>query len=146
MSTAPASLPMAEVSGAEALWLPEGSTLGRPVHTQRDRTLIGPGRHPWEYGRLIVRTPAPTAAVPETATYHEEEPGTETGIGRTVTVAGPVHVIPDPDEATLLPCLKGTGGVPVQRKLTGWTHGPHDTLLRLHPRTVSGFRLARAET
>lgn len=22
--------------------------------------------------------------------------------------------------------------------LTGWTHGPHDTLLRVHPRTVTG--------
>ena len=40
----------------------------------------------------------------------------------------------DPDEATRY-----------LRALPGWTHGPHDTLLRLHPKTVSGFRLARTE-
>jgi hypothetical protein len=43
-------------------------------------------------------------------------------------------VISDPDEAAHY-----------QRTLADWTHGPHDTLLRLHPKTVTGFRLARAE-
>jgi hypothetical protein len=42
-------------------------------------------------------------------------------------------VITDPDEAAHY-----------RRTLSGWMHGPHDTLLRLHPATVSGFRLARA--
>ncbi|MCC9707417.1 MULTISPECIES: pyridoxamine 5'-phosphate oxidase family protein [unclassified Streptomyces] len=135
MSTAPASLRMVEVSGAEALWLLEGSTLGRLVYTQRDQTVIRPGRHTWEYGRLVVRTPAPAAAVPSTATYHVDELRTATGTGWTVTVAGPVDVITDPDEAAHY-----------QRTLAGWSHGPHDTLLRLHPKTVTGFRLARAET
>ena len=67
------------------------------------------------------------------------------GTGWTVTVAGPAEVITDPDEAALPHCLKGMGGAPIQRTLPGWTHGPHDTLLRLSPRTVTGFRLARAE-
>ncbi|WP_408997238.1 hypothetical protein [Streptomyces europaeiscabiei] len=40
----------------------------------------------------------------------------------------------DPDE-----------GAHYLRALPGWTHGPHDTLLRLQPKTVSGFRLARTE-
>ena len=35
MSTPPASLRMVEISGAEALWLLEGSALGRLVYTQR---------------------------------------------------------------------------------------------------------------
>ncbi|MGW5063914.1 pyridoxamine 5'-phosphate oxidase family protein [Streptomyces sp. NPDC004096] len=135
MSTAPASLRMVEVSGAEALWLLEGSTLGRLVYPQRDLTVIRPGWHTWEYGRLVVRTPAPAAAVPSTATYHVDELRTATGTGWTVTVAGPVDVITDPDEAAHY-----------QRTLAGWTHGPHNTLLRLHPKTVTGFRLARAET
>ncbi|KPC88323.1 pyridoxamine 5'-phosphate oxidase family protein [Streptomyces albus] len=135
MSTAPASLRMVEVSGAEALWLLEGSTLGRLVYTQRDQTVIRPGRHTWEYGLLVVRTPAPAAAVPSTATYHVDELRAATGTGWTVTVAGPVDVITDPDEAAHY-----------QRTLAGWSHGPHDTLLRLHPKTVTGFRLARAET
>ncbi|MEU6497628.1 pyridoxamine 5'-phosphate oxidase family protein [Streptomyces sp. NPDC046984] len=135
MSTAPASLRMVEVSGAEALWLLEGSTLGRLVYPQRDLTVIRPGWHTWEYGRLVVCTPAPAAAVPSTATYHVDELRTATGTGWTVTVAGPVDVITDPDEAAHY-----------QRTLAGWTHGPHNTLLRLHPKTVTGFRLARAET
>ena len=134
MSTPPASLRMVEVSGAEALWLLEGSALGRLVYTQRQVTVIRPGRHTWEYGRLVVRTPAPAAAVPATATYHVDEVRAATGTGWSVTVAGPVDVVTDPDEAAHY-----------QRTLTGWTHGPHDTLLRLRPKTVSGFRLARAE-
>ncbi|NGO40935.1 pyridoxamine 5'-phosphate oxidase family protein [Streptomyces ureilyticus] len=134
MSTPPASPRMVEVSGAEALWLLEGSFLGRLVYTQRDLTVVRPGRHTREFGRLVVRTPAPAAAVPATVTYHVDEIRVVGGTGWTVTVSGPVDVITDPDEAAHY-----------QRTLAGWTHGPHDTLLRLHPKTVSGFRLARAE-
>ena len=145
MSTPPALLRMVEVSGAEAMWLIEGSSLGRLVYTQRETTVIRPGRHTWEFGRLVVRTPTPAAAVPATATYHVDEIRAVGGTGWTVTVAGRLDVITDPDEAALPHCLKGMGGAPVQRTLAGWTHGPHDTLLRLHPKTVTGFRLARAE-
>ncbi|KUL40850.1 pyridoxamine 5'-phosphate oxidase family protein [Streptomyces regalis] len=145
MSTPPVPLRMVEVSGAEALWLIEGSSSGRLVYVQRDLTAVRPARHVWEYGRLVVRTPAPAAAVPVTATYHVDEVRAVHGTGWTVTVSGPADVITDPDEAALPHCLKGMGGAPIRRTLTGWTHGPHDTLLRLHPKTVSGFRLARAE-
>lgn len=134
MSTPPAVLRMVEVSGAEALWLLEGSALGRLVYPQRDLTVIRPGRHTWEFGRLVVRTPAPAAAVPAGATYHVDEIRAVGGTGWTVTVAGPVDVVTDPDEAAHY-----------RRTLAGWTHGPHDTLLRLQPKTVSGFRLVRAE-
>ncbi|MFE4628951.1 pyridoxamine 5'-phosphate oxidase family protein [Streptomyces mirabilis] len=134
MSTPRASLRMVEVSGAEALWLLEGSALGRLVYAQWDLTVLRPGRHTWEYGRLVVRTPAPAAAVPATATYHVEEVRAATGTGWSVTVAGPVDVITEPDGAAHYQCT-----------LAGWSHGPHDTLLRLNPKTVTGFRLARAE-
>ncbi|MFE2964435.1 pyridoxamine 5'-phosphate oxidase family protein [Streptomyces sp. NPDC059340] len=133
MSSPPASSRMVEVSGAEALWLLEGSALGRLVYPQRDLTVVRPGRHTWEYGCLVLRTPAPAAAVPVTATYHVDEIRTVAGTGWSVTVAGPVDMITDSDEAAHY-----------QRTLTGWTHGPHDTLLRLHPKTVTGFRLVRA--
>lgn len=125
---------MVEVSGAEALWLLEASTLGRLVYTQRELTVVRLGRHVWEFGRLVVRTPAPAAAVPETATYHVDEVRAATGTGWSVTVAGPAEVIIDPDEAAHY-----------QRTLDGWIHGPHDTLLCIHPKTVTGYRLARAE-
>ncbi|MFJ3307301.1 pyridoxamine 5'-phosphate oxidase family protein [Streptomyces sp. NPDC086549] len=134
MSILPAVLRMVEVSGAEALWLLEGSSSGRLVYAQRDLTVIRPARHVWEYGRLVVRTPAPAAAVPTAATYHVDEIRAVPGTGWTVTVSGPAEVITDPDEAAHH-----------RRTLSGWAHGPHDTLLRLRPKTVAGFRLVRAE-
>ncbi|MGW1809458.1 pyridoxamine 5'-phosphate oxidase family protein [Streptomyces sp. NPDC002078] len=134
MSTPPGPLRMVEVSGAETLWLLAGSSLGRLAYVQRDQTVVRPARHVWEYGRLVVRTPAPATAVPATATYHVDEIRTVTGTGWTVTVSGPAEVITDPDEAAHY-----------LRTLSGWTHGPHDTLLRLQLKTVTGFRLARLE-
>jgi hypothetical protein len=125
---------MVEVSSAEALWLLEVSTLGRLVHAQRDLTVLRPARHLWEYRRLVIRTPAPVPAMPETATYHADEIRSVPGTDWTVTVCCPVEVISDRDAAAQY-----------RRTLSGWSHGPHDTLLRLHPKTVAGFRLARPE-
>ncbi|WP_405653756.1 pyridoxamine 5'-phosphate oxidase family protein [Streptomyces sp. NBC_00019] len=134
MSTPSSDLRMVEVSGAEALWLLESSALGRLVYVQRETALVRPARHVWEFGRLVVRTPVQVAAVPRTATYHVEEIRPQAGTGWTVTVVGPVEVISDPHEAGHY-----------QRTLTSCSHGPHDTLLRIKPQTVTGFRLARAE-
>ncbi|MDW8807766.1 pyridoxamine 5'-phosphate oxidase family protein [Streptomyces scabiei] len=134
MSISPAALRMVEVSGAETLWLLEGSSLGRLVHVQGDLAVVRPGRHVWEYGRLVARTPVPAAAVPATATYQVDEIRAVAGTGWTVTVSGPTELVVDPDEAAHY-----------RRTLPGWTHGPHDTLLRLQPKTVSGFRLTHAE-
>ncbi|MGW7547147.1 pyridoxamine 5'-phosphate oxidase family protein [Streptomyces sp. NPDC054770] len=134
MSSPPAPLRLVEVSGAEALWLLEGSTLGRLVYAQRDLAVIRPAHHVWEYGRLVVRTPVPAPVVPATATYHVDDIRTVSGTGWTVTVSGSAEVITDLDEAGHC-----------RRTLAGWSHGPHDTLLRLHPKAVIGFRLARAE-
>jgi hypothetical protein len=126
---------MAEVSGAEALWLVEGSSFGRLVYPQRGQTLVRPARHVWEYGRLIVRAPVQGAVVPEVVTYQVDEIRVVAGTGWTVTLSGPTEVITDADEAAHH-----------QRTLAGWTHGPHDTVLRVLPQTVSGFRLSRVET
>ncbi|WP_405905294.1 MULTISPECIES: pyridoxamine 5'-phosphate oxidase family protein [unclassified Streptomyces] len=134
MSTTPAPLRMVEVSGTESLWLLEGSALGRLMYVQRELTVVRPARHVWEYGRLVVRTPVQAAAVPLTVTYHVDEVRAATGTGWTVTTSGPTEVITDRDEAAHY-----------RRTLTGWAHGPHDTLLRIHPQTVTGFRLARTE-
>ncbi|MFC3572605.1 pyridoxamine 5'-phosphate oxidase family protein [Streptomyces yaanensis] len=132
MTTPPTTLRMIEVSGAEALWLLEGVALGRLVFVQREATVVRPARHVWEYGRLIVRTPVQATVVPATATYHVDEVRAATGTGWTVTAAGPAEVINHPDEAAHY-----------RRTLAGWTHGPHDTILRIHPQAVTGFRLAR---
>ncbi|MFF4350101.1 pyridoxamine 5'-phosphate oxidase family protein [Streptomyces sp. NPDC001530] len=130
MSTTPATVRMVEVSGAEALWLLEGAALGRLVYTQRDLTVVRPARHVWEFGRLVVRTPVQAAAVPLTATYHVEEIHPRSGTGWSVTATGPAEVITDRDEAAHY-----------RRTLSGWAHGPHDSVLRIHPQSLAGFRL-----
>lgn len=123
-------LRMVELSGAEALWLLEGSGLGRLVYAQREQTVVRPARHVWEYGRLIVRAPVQGTVVPEPVTYQVDEIRGVPGTGWTVTVSGPAEVITDPDESAHH-----------RRTLAGWSHGPHDTVLRVHPKTVTGFRL-----
>lgn len=132
--TAPASRRMVEVSGTEALWLLEGAVQGRLVYVQRDGAVVRPAVHVLEYGRLIVRTPVQATALSgrATLTYHADEIRTATGTGWTVTASGPAEVITDPDEAAHY-----------RRTLPGWVHGPHDTLVRIHPQSVQGFRLAR---
>ncbi|MEU9372619.1 pyridoxamine 5'-phosphate oxidase family protein [Streptomyces sp. NPDC048255] len=135
--TVPADRRMIEVSGTEALWLLEGSAQGRLVYVQRELAVVRPAAHVMEYGRLVVRAPVQAAAVPGRAllTYQVDEIRGPAGTGWTVSAHGPADVITDPDEAAHY-----------RRTLPGWTHGPHDTLLRLHPQQVSGFRLARTVT
>lgn len=89
MSTSPVPLRIVEVSGAEALWPLEGSVLGRLVYTQRDPTVVRPGRHTWEFGRLVVRTPAPAAVIPTTATYQVDEIRAMAGFGWPSPVPSP---------------------------------------------------------
>ncbi|MGW2650747.1 pyridoxamine 5'-phosphate oxidase family protein [Streptomyces sp. NPDC001393] len=134
MNASPSPLRMLDLSGAEALWLLEGGSLGHLLYVLRERPVIRPARHVFEYGRLVVRTPAPTVAVPETATYYVDEIQEATGTGWTVTVVGPAEVITDRDEVAHY-----------RRTLAGWVHGPHDAVLRIHPKTVTGFRLAQAD-
>ncbi|MEU6089639.1 pyridoxamine 5'-phosphate oxidase family protein [Streptomyces sp. NPDC047085] len=133
MSIRPDVLRMTEVSGPEALWLLEGSSLGRLVHVQREQAVVRPGRHVWEYGRLIVRTPVPATALPASVTYQVDEVGAASGTGWTVTATGPAELVTDPDEAAHY-----------RRTLPGWVYGPHDTLVLVRPRTVGGFRFARS--
>ncbi|WP_327280191.1 pyridoxamine 5'-phosphate oxidase family protein [Streptomyces sp. NBC_01205] len=132
--TAPADRRMIEVSGTEVLWLLEGSIQGRLVYIQRKVAVVRPAAHVMEYGRLVVRAPVQAATIRGRAllTYQVDEIRSPAGTGWTVSAHGPADVIADPDEAAHY-----------RRTLPGWAHGPHDTLLRLHPQQVSGFRLAR---
>lgn len=131
MSASPIILRMIEVSGAAALWLLKGSGPGRLIRVQRVRTTVRPARHVCEYGRpMIVRASAPAATVRHDVEGIRTVPAT----GWTVTVAEPAEVITDPADATHY-----------RRALSGWRHGRHDTLLRLHPKTVTGLRPTRAE-
>ncbi|MGW3095437.1 pyridoxamine 5'-phosphate oxidase family protein [Streptomyces sp. NPDC001102] len=142
MSTARATLRSVEVSGAEALCLLRRSRLGRLVSTQRDLTVLWPAAHLWADGRLLVRTSGPAPEGPATATYEVEENRAVPGTGWTVTVSGPAEVATGTDAATADDAV--TDGTR-QRALGGWTPGPQDTILRIRPRTVTGFRVARGE-
>ncbi|TDC73683.1 pyridoxamine 5'-phosphate oxidase family protein [Streptomyces hainanensis] len=124
---------MIEISGSEALWLLAGAMLGRLIFTQRETTVVRPAWHVWEYSRLALRSPVRAASLPETVTYHVDEANAHTGTGWMVTVSGPIEAITDPHEAAHY-----------RGNLSGWTHGPHDALLRIRARTVSGFRLVQA--
>ncbi|MER5204727.1 pyridoxamine 5'-phosphate oxidase family protein [Streptomyces sp. NPDC002825] len=134
--TTPTSRRMAEVSGAEALWLLEGASHGRLVHMQRDQALVRPAVHVLEYGRLIVRTPVQAEVVGgrRVLTYQADEIRLPAGTGWSVTVSGPAEPVDDPVEAAHY-----------LRTLPGWAYGPHDTLLRITPQTVTGYRLGTVE-
>ncbi|MEE1735914.1 pyridoxamine 5'-phosphate oxidase family protein [Streptomyces sp. BE147] len=134
--TAPTARHMVEVSGTEALWLLESAAQGRLVYVRREQPVLRPAVHILEYDRLIVRTPAQAAALSARArlTYQSDEIKVAGGTGWTMTATGPAELITDPDEAAHY-----------RRTLPGWAHGPHDTLVRIRPQTVTGFRLAHAE-
>ncbi|WP_415949026.1 pyridoxamine 5'-phosphate oxidase family protein [Streptomyces sp. KLOTTS4A1] len=121
--TAPRRL--VEVSGAEALWLLEGCRQGRLVYVRHGVPVVRPAAHVLEYGRLVVRTPVPAAALDGAAsvTYHADEIRTAAGTGWSLTVTGPPRVIHDGDDEA----------AHHRRTLSGWAHGPHDTLLRIRP-------------
>ncbi|WP_438296208.1 pyridoxamine 5'-phosphate oxidase family protein [Streptomyces sp. HUAS TT7] len=135
--TIPTPRRMVEVSGTEALWLLEGAVQGRLVYIQRESAVVRPATHRLEYGRLIVRSPAQATALSgrATLTYQADEIKVAGGTGWTVTAVGPAEVITDPDEAAHY-----------RRTLFGWAHGPHDTLVRIQPQHVTGYRLAHAES
>ncbi|MFF2014120.1 pyridoxamine 5'-phosphate oxidase family protein [Streptomyces sp. NPDC058195] len=134
--TRPVPRHLTEVSGSEALWLLEGAARGRLVYVRREIPAVRPAVHRLDYGRLIVRAPVQASALSaRTAlTYQADEIEEADGTGWTITATGPAEIITDPNEAAHY-----------RRTLFGWTHGPHDTLLRIQPQTVTGFRLVHQE-
>lgn len=132
----PAPRRLVEISGAEALYLLEGSRTGRLIHVPKDAAVVRPAAHVFEYGRLIVRSPVQEALLRGGAVvaYHVDDIRTAIGTGWSVTATGPAELITDIDEVSHY-----------RRILQGWMHGPHDTLLRISPQSVSGFRLAHAQ-
>ncbi|MFF7444049.1 pyridoxamine 5'-phosphate oxidase family protein [Streptomyces sp. NPDC008122] len=134
--TAATTRRMADVSGAEALWLLEGTAQGRLVHMRREVPVLRPAVHVLEYGRLIVRCPvqADVVAGRPVLTYQADEIRLPAGTGWSVTVSGPAEPVTDSVEAAHY-----------LRTLPGWAYGPHDTLLRITPQSVVGHRLGTVE-
>ncbi|KOG14712.1 MULTISPECIES: pyridoxamine 5'-phosphate oxidase family protein, partial [Streptomyces] len=112
---------LAEMSGAEALWLLEGSARGRLVLLRRGEPVVRPAAH-LDARHLVVRAPVQAASVPPAVTYQVDDlPGSAVP-GWSITVMGPATEIAEPHEAAHC-----------RRTLDGWVHGPHDTLLRITP-------------
>lgn len=138
MTPDPTAPRLVEVAGAEALWLLAGSALGRLVFTLRGVLAIRPARHVLEHGALVVRAPVPVSALtgpngePATTAYHSDEVDPDTGWGWAVTATGPAE-----------PATDLHSRVHYRRILPDWTHGPHDTLIRLRPEATTGYRLGR---
>lgn len=131
MSAAPATLRMVEISDTEALWPLPGAASSRLVSVQRDPTVVRPARHVWELGRLVVRTPLRAAAAHLSVTDDVDKVRAAPGTGWTVPLTGPAEATADPHEA-----------VHNRRTLAGRSHGPHDAIVCIRPRTVSGLRPA----
>ncbi|MCX2180274.1 pyridoxamine 5'-phosphate oxidase family protein [Streptomyces sp. SKN60] len=133
----PTTRRVVETSGAEALWLLEGAAHGRLVFAQREQAVVRPAVHVLEYGRLIVRAPvqADLLHARPTLTYQVDEIRMPAGSGWSVTVTGPAEPVAEAVEAAHY-----------RRTLPGWAYGPHDTLLRITPQTVTGYRLGTVET
>ncbi|MFT2015535.1 pyridoxamine 5'-phosphate oxidase family protein [Streptomyces sp. 796.1] len=138
MSPTDAAHRLVEVSGAEALYLLEGSSSGRLVYPHRGAPALRPAAHVLAHGHLVVRAPVPGAALRQggaPVAYHVDAWPTAAGKGAgwSLTVSGPAELLTDRDEVAHY-----------RRTLTGWIHGPHDTLVRLLPQSVTGFRLSPA--
>ncbi|MFC5720560.1 pyridoxamine 5'-phosphate oxidase family protein [Streptomyces gamaensis] len=135
MTTSSRPRRMVDVSGAEALYLLGGSSHGRLMYEQRDTLAVGPASHAVEQGRLVVRTPALSWRFSGrvSVTYHAEHIHRDSGAGWAVTVSGRAEPITDAEE-----------DAHYRRVLSGWAPGPHDTLLRIHPQSVNGYRFAQS--
>lgn len=122
---------MTEVSASEALWLLEGAARGRLVYVQGAGALVRPAGHVLELGLLVVRASVQAVALSarSVVTYHVDEFAGADG-GWAVSAEGPAEIVTNPDE-----------GAHYRRTLTGWAHGPHDTIFRIRPQRVTGFRL-----
>lgn len=134
--TTPVSRRMVEVPGSEALWLLEGGAQGHVVYVRREIPVVRPAVHILEYGRLIVRTPAQATALACSTIAHLSR-GRDQDDGRDRLDRDRHGTCRDHHRS-------GRSGH-YRRTLPGWAHGPHDTLVRIHPQTVTGFRLAHAE-
>lgn len=131
----PLSLRMTEVPSSEAPWPVEAGAQGHLMYVRCETPAVRPAVHILEHGRLIMRTPTQATALVcrPSLSCHADELKTAGGVGWTVTATGPAEIITDPRKTDH------------SRPVSGWAHAPHDTLVRICPQTVTGFRLAHAE-
>ncbi|UGQ11860.1 pyridoxamine 5'-phosphate oxidase family protein [Yinghuangia sp. ASG 101] len=133
----PVRLPrLMEASDTEAWRLLDRTEYGHAVVTLHGFPAVRPAGHLLDHDSLVVRTALPPDLLttagdrPSPLAYHVHEIDPTSGNGWEVTVLGLAEPIADPRAEARY-----------RVSLPGWTHGHYDTVLRLHPHTVTGFRL-----
>lgn len=125
-----------ELADTESLRLLNDTGYGHIVVTQCGLPAIRPAGHTLEDDGLVVHAALPPALLttiadePSAVAYHVHDIDPGSGCGWEVTVQGYAEPVTRPHDGT-----RYRGSLP------GWTHGSHDTVLRLTPRGIHGFRL-----
>jgi len=131
---------LVELPAAEAMALLGSVQYGRVVFTARALPAVRPVNHLVDRGDIVIRTnlgTAVSAAVDGTGTgtgtvvaYQADHVDPVRRLGWSVVVTGYARVVTDPAEVERF-----------ETALVPWIDGPMDTVIRIHPEIVTGFRL-----
>jgi nitroimidazol reductase NimA-like FMN-containing flavoprotein (pyridoxamine 5'-phosphate oxidase superfamily) len=128
---------LVQLDQAEAMALLAGVEYGRVVFTDRALPAIRPVNHVIDGGDVIIRTRL-AAAVSQTVAgrtgtvvaYQADQIDPARRLGWSVVVTGYANPVVEPEEIARL-----------ERALTPWVDMTMDTIIRIHPEIISGFRL-----
>lgn len=130
---------MIELERVEALTLLGKVSLGRIVFTQNALPTIRPVNHVLDRGQIVVRTHAGAALTLQTGragtggvvvAYEADDIDPETHLGWSVIVTGYARLVRDPGDLARY-----------QGMLEAWVDQTMDSVVRVNPSMVTGFRL-----
>lgn len=130
---------MIELERVEALALLGKVSLGRIVFTQNALPTIRPVNHILDRGQIVVRTHAGAALTLQTGragtggvvvAYEADDIDPETHLGWSVIVTGYARLVRDPGDLARY-----------QGMLEAWVDQTMDSVVRVNPSMVTGFRL-----
>ncbi|HEX6873045.1 MAG TPA: pyridoxamine 5'-phosphate oxidase family protein [Micromonosporaceae bacterium] len=133
---APEQRQLEELTPAQALGLLASVPFGRIVFTDRALPAIRPVNHLVDGGSIVIRTDlraavtrstGPTGAV---VAYEADEIDPIGRVGWSVVVTGFARLVTDPDEIDRY-----------HRLLVPWIGDGKDSVIRIHPEIVNGYRL-----
>lgn len=138
-AAAPAMRRLVELDQDEALALLAGVAFGRIVFTSRALPAIRPVNHLVDHGEIIIRTHLGgviSDAIGGTGVvvaYEADEIDARERLGWSVVATGYARPITDPDDVTRF-----------EASLTPWVDRALDTVIRIRPEIITGFRLIEA--
>jgi hypothetical protein len=113
-----------------------GAGYGRVVFTARALPAIRPVNHIVDRGDVVIRTSLGTALTASVdgagavVAYEADDIDPSRRVGWSVVITGYARPLTDPAEVERL-----------EAALIPWVDGPLDTVIRIHPEIVTGFRL-----